>query len=239
MSITLYGFSPAWGLPDPSPFVCKAEILLKMAKLPYTLDTSAALRKAPKGKIPFIADEGVLIPDSSLIRLYLEKKYKVNFDAHVVDDPTRAAAYLAEKYCEDNLYFYILHYRWSDDDRFNHGPRRFFGVVPRPIRPFIIRKVRGDVRKMLHGQGTSRHSDAELMELMQLGLKALSGLLGDRTYFGGAEPCGADASIASMLWGLRCGHFKGSYATALDNHPNLVSYCARMLMRFYPEYATT
>ena len=33
--ITLYTFGPAFGLPDPSPFVLKAEILLKMAGLPY------------------------------------------------------------------------------------------------------------------------------------------------------------------------------------------------------------
>src|SRR5205809_2440263 len=33
--ITLYSFGPGFGLPDPSPFVMKVEILLKMAKLPY------------------------------------------------------------------------------------------------------------------------------------------------------------------------------------------------------------
>jgi hypothetical protein len=33
--ITLKGFGPAFGLPDPSPFVTKVEMLLKMAGLPY------------------------------------------------------------------------------------------------------------------------------------------------------------------------------------------------------------
>jgi len=32
--ITLYSFGPAFGLPDPSPFVTKAATLLKMAGLP-------------------------------------------------------------------------------------------------------------------------------------------------------------------------------------------------------------
>ena len=33
--ITLYTFGPAFGLPDASPFVIKAELLLKLAGLPY------------------------------------------------------------------------------------------------------------------------------------------------------------------------------------------------------------
>ena len=37
--ITLYTFGPSWGLPDPSPFVMKAEMLLKLAGVPYQTDT--------------------------------------------------------------------------------------------------------------------------------------------------------------------------------------------------------
>jgi glutathione S-transferase len=37
--IILYTFGPYFGLPDPSPFVMKAEVLLKMANLPFETDT--------------------------------------------------------------------------------------------------------------------------------------------------------------------------------------------------------
>ena len=36
--ITLYIFGPAFGLPDPSPFVTKIEVLLKMTGLAYRTD---------------------------------------------------------------------------------------------------------------------------------------------------------------------------------------------------------
>ena len=65
--ITLYGFGPAFGLPDPSPFVTKAETLLKMAAVPYRT-ALGNLRKAPKGKLPYIDDDGAVIADSTLIR---------------------------------------------------------------------------------------------------------------------------------------------------------------------------
>ena len=69
--ITLYTFGPQFGLPDPSPFVTKAEMLLKMSSLPYRTD-SDGFRKAPKGKLPYIDDDGERIADSTFIRWHLE-----------------------------------------------------------------------------------------------------------------------------------------------------------------------
>ena len=77
--ITLYSFGPAFGLPDPSPFVMKAEVLLKMAGLSYRADTKG-LRGAPKGKLPYIEDDGERIADSTFIRWHIEKKYGFDFD---------------------------------------------------------------------------------------------------------------------------------------------------------------
>ena len=77
--ITIHSFGPAFGLLDPSPFVTKAEVLLKMAGLPYTTETGG-LGKAPKGKLPYIVDDAETIADSTFIRWYLEKKYHIDFD---------------------------------------------------------------------------------------------------------------------------------------------------------------
>jgi hypothetical protein len=54
--ITLYTFGPGAGLPDFSPSVVKAEVLLKMSGLAYRTDTTG-FRKAPKGKLPYIDDD--------------------------------------------------------------------------------------------------------------------------------------------------------------------------------------
>ncbi len=79
--ITLYGFGPAMGLPEISPFVTKAHILLQMAGLPYETNTNVGgLFKAPKGKLPYISDDGGVISDSTFIRFHIEKKYGFDFD---------------------------------------------------------------------------------------------------------------------------------------------------------------
>jgi glutathione S-transferase len=101
--ITLYTFGPAFGLPDPSPFVMKAEVLLKMAGLLYRTDTKG-LRRAPKGKLPYIEDDGERIADSTFIRWHIEKKYGIDFDRGLPREE-QATAWAFEKLAEDHLYW--------------------------------------------------------------------------------------------------------------------------------------
>src|SRR6187401_2151788 len=97
--ITLHTFGPMFGLPDPSPFVTKADVLLKMSGLPFQA-RGGNFRQAPKGKMPYIEDDGVKIGDSTLIRLHLEKKYSINFDKHL-SSVESGVAWAVEKMLED------------------------------------------------------------------------------------------------------------------------------------------
>ena len=128
--ITLYKFGSNFNLADPSPFVMKAEILLKMADIPYEANTEGDVRKAPKGKLPYIVDNGKIVADSSLIRFYLEETYKIDFDENA-DSNALPSAFLAEKYCEDNLYFLLLSERWLNKANFEKGPKIFFQQIGR------------------------------------------------------------------------------------------------------------
>ena len=79
--ITLYQFHKHFDVPNLSPFCVKVECFLRMAKLEYTIAPVSDARKAPKGKCPYIDDDGKLIADSEMIMDYLENKYQVNLDA--------------------------------------------------------------------------------------------------------------------------------------------------------------
>ncbi len=63
--ITLYTFGPHFGLPDGSPFVTKAMLLLKLAGLPFAEDRGGYGR-APKCKLPYIEDDGEIVADFDL-----------------------------------------------------------------------------------------------------------------------------------------------------------------------------
>ncbi|VVE48150.1 glutathione S-transferase [Pandoraea pneumonica] len=233
--LTLYTFGPAFGLPDASPFVIKAHMLLKLAGLAYQTDRGG-FRRAPKGKLPFIDDDGQIVPDSTLIRLHIERKYGFDFDAGLTPEQ-RGAAWMFEKALEDHFYWHVVQARWCDDENFAKGPASFFKSIPWPVRPaaqaFIRRKVRGT----LQGQGTARYSPQEQQQLLARGAQAAAQLLGDKPYFFGNSPSGADATAFAFMASALAPQFKHPLRDEIEQHPNLIDYVARMQREFFPEAA--
>ena len=232
--ITLFTFGPHFGLPDPSPFVTKAEVLLKMSGLPYRTD-QGGFRRAPKGKLPYIEDAGTLVADSTFIRWHLEKKYGVDFDKGL-SAPERATTWAFEKLCEEHLYWAVLESRWMNDRNFDRGPRQFFNVAPAPVRPFVIALVRRQVRARLKGQGFGRHSRAEIEQLAAHDLDALATFLGDKPHLMGNTPCGADATVFAFIAGTLCPLFESPIYASAARHANLVAYRDRGMAKWFPDF---
>ena len=229
--ITLYTFGPAFGMADPSPFVIKAMLLLKMAGLDFNTDTSG-FKKAPKGKLPYIVDDGKTIADSTFIRLHIEDKYRFDFDDGL-NDRQRGFAWALDKMLEDNLYWVLVNERWNNDENFNRGPVRFFDAAPAIIRPLIIKMVRKKVRRSTFGQGTSRHSPGEIHTLAKRSIGALAAIIGDNRYLMGERPCGADAMAYAIIASLSSHHFNSALIAIIEAHPNLTAYRDRMQKQYF------
>jgi len=232
--ITLYTFGPAFGLPDPSPFVVKAEVLLKMAALPYQVDTGG-FRTAPKGKLPYIRDDDQVVADSTFIRLHIEKKYKFDFDRALTEEQ-RGIAWATEKMLEDNLYWAVVDARWLVDENFAKGPALFFRSMPWFVRSWLVPLIRRKVARNLWGQGTGRHSRAEIELLAAKGIDAVAAILGDKPYLMGDQPCGADATVFGFIQSGLCPRFDTPIRTAIEGHANLGAYVERMKARYYPAH---
>lgn len=231
--ITLYTFGPYFGLPDGSPFVTKAMMLLKLAGLPYVEDRSG-YGKAPKGKLPYIDDGGRRVADSTFIRFHLETTHGIDFDAGL-SKAERATAWAVEKLCEDHLYWVLLDIRWGDPANFKIGPARFFDAVPAPFRGAVANLMRQRVIAAGKAQGLGRHSRSDIAELGRRDLQALSDLLGEKPYLMGATPCGADATVFAFVAGLLAPTFETPVRTFAETLPNLVAYRDRVASAYFPE----
>jgi glutathione S-transferase len=232
----LHVFGPAFGLPDPSPFCMKAIILLEMSGLPYDR-VQGNLRKAPKGKLPLLIDGGEIVPDSSFIRMHLERKHGIDFDKGLSAE-RRGIAWAVEKMLEDHLYWLVVRERWLDPDNFDRGPRRFFEGLPVPLRAPVIALVKRKVRRDLRGHGLGRHSEAEQLILARRSLEALAAILGEAPYLGGDAPCGGDAALGGFMIAGLCEIFESPVSRALREHANLVAYAGRMRERYFGEVQT-
>ncbi len=233
--ITLYGFGPAFGLPDPSPFVVKTEVLLKMAGEPYT-KRRADPRKGPRGKIPWIDDSGRVVPDSTLIRFHLEASRGVDFEKGL-GEPQKGAAWAIEKMLEEQVYWLVVMERWCVPENFAKGPRVYFDAAPALIRPLIIGMVGRQLDKTLLGQGIGRYSLEERTEMGARAAISVSRCLGDKLWLFGDEPCGADATAYAFVASALCPHFEGPIRRAFEKHANLVAYSKRGTARWFPELA--
>ncbi len=230
--ITLYGFGPAHGLPDFSPFVTKAELLLRMANLLYRTDTSD-LARAPKGKLPYIDDGGVVVADSTFIRWHIEKKYRLDYDLGL-DAAQRATAWAFEKMVEDQLYWALLHDRWMIEGNFRKGPARLFDKIPTTLRPLVTAIIRRKVRASLHAQGMGRHGPEEIRTLGMRSINAMADFLADKPFFMGREPTGIDATMFAFVCAVLCPYFDSRLRGAAERRDNLRNYVGRMAARYYP-----
>ena len=233
--ITLYGFGSYLGMPDGSPYVMKAEILLRMAGLAYT-KTTAAPDAGPKGKLPFIDDAGEVVADTVFIRAHIERKYGFDFD-RVLDKTERAEAWAIERMIEDQLYWCCLHMRWGIDENFEKGPAHFFDRAPEAIRDKIRQGARAKVLGYLQAQGMGRHTAEQITALGRRTLDALAALLGKRRWLMGDEPTGTDAALTGMLATLLNPSLDSALRQIGLDHTNLATYIDRAVPHFFSDFA--
>jgi glutathione S-transferase len=236
--ITLYQFPPSFGLPNASPFCLKLETYLHMAELPFTVVGSNAMKNAPKGKMPYIEDQGQKIGDSNLVIQYLKDTYGDRLDDHLT--PTEKAMSLAiGRMIDENLYWTIVHSRWMEPIAWEQVKREYFSEIPPVLRSIIPELLRKSVRKSLDGHGMGRHSNPEIYQIGCADIQALSDILGDKPFFMGDRPSSLDAtaygSLANILW-LPIESPLQDKAKTLQN---LAAFCNRMKERYYMDLVTT
>ena len=232
--ITLYQFPPALGLPNASPFCLKLELYLRMADLPYRNAYTLELHKAPKGKLPWIDDDGMAMADSGLIIDYLKRKYGDPLDGDL-SPLLRARGLAITRLLEEHLYWTVLHDRWITEEGWALTGPGFFGGMPWPLRAIVPIVARRGIRAELRGHGMGRHAPEQIHALGIADVDALAALLGDQPYFLGAQATSVDAVATAFLANILMVPLETPIKAAAAGHANLVGYCRRMAQRYFPE----
>lgn len=235
--ITLYGFAPSFGLPDLSPFVLKAATYMRMAGIEYRM-AQGDIRKAPKGKLPYIEDAGQVIADSSFLVDHCRQKYQDLDQGCSAHD--RAAAVAFKALLEEHFYFVLLSMRWKDDRGWvvlkpNLQQHLRNSGVPGLVAPMVTKIIRKQVLKNAYFQGTGRHTIAEAEQLGLSHLTAVSDWLGDQPYFLGDRPRSIDATVFGFIWSILTPPFEGVVKEGLKSKQNLVDYCNRLRAQYWKE----
>jgi glutathione S-transferase len=218
------------GLVDLSSFVTKVDAYLRLTRLSYRLERHPFLGigNAPKGKLPFIEDDGERVADSGFIISHLKRRHGADLDA-ALEPQDRALSHAIRRMIEEHLYWVLVQQRWRIDENWQHFMSAVFGDgwQADPELSAILPKVRGGVLGQLHGHGIGRHSVDEVWRLGEADVDALSLLLGDQPYFLGNMPTSLDASAFSFLTHLQAGPHS-PVSARIQSYADLTVYCSRM-----------
>ena len=237
--IKMYGYIPAWGLPDVSPFVSKIDCYLRMVGLPYELVKlpDGDLTKTPKGKLPVIEDRGKTISDTVFILEYLKSAYGDPLDAQL-SRAERAVATAFSRMLDESFYWYLVQMRYRRDESFKvYDPIwvTFLDFVPPEQRTGPVKEFRERILHEFFWCGKGRHSEEEVEALARQEYEALSSFLGDKPYLMGKAPTTVDASMYSWLTHAMRVPFPGRIRDYGNSLANLVGYLDRMHDRYYAD----
>ena len=161
--VKLFQPKRAFGLPNPSAFCVKLETYLRMTGISYELGVGDP-REAPKGKVPWIDDDGLVLGDSALIIDYLKQKHGDPLDGRLTPKQ-QATGHVIQKMLEDSLYFVASHAKWVDDEGFAIYSAELFAGMPPEQLEYVPPMVRKRAIEKLNAQGIARHSRDEIHTL--------------------------------------------------------------------------
>jgi glutathione S-transferase len=233
--IRLFQFPRMFGVPNLSPFCCKLETWLRIARIPYEVVDTSDPRKGPKGKLPFIEDGGLRIGDTSLILDHLMRTRGIDLDANL-DASQRSIALLVQRTLEEHYAFVLLYTHFIRDDGWRHT-RANFDSVPAIVRPLVASMVRGRMRKILWTQGLLRHSDEDIIEAGLRDWRAVVVMMSGGPFFFGGTPTSVDAIVFGTLATTVLTPIESPIRDFLRSQPACAAYAERMRAQFFPELA--
>lgn len=238
MTVILYKYGPACGLPDLSPFCIKLETFLRMAHIPYQTQLGFPAQ-APKGKLPYLEHLGKILVDPHLIVDYLTQHFDVSLDA-TLEHQQLSVGRAFRSMIEEHLYFAIVYFRWQHEASWRWYEDIVVQTIQQAGAPLwlaitLTRLSRKSVLKALQIQGTGSLEPATVVDVARQQISAISNLLSSRSYFLDEKPCSIDATVYAFLESILVPPLENPLREHVASLPNLVAYCQRMRERFWKE----
>lgn len=199
--LTLLTYPAAFGVFSASPFCVKTALMLQHSGQTWRRSDMLDPRKMPHQKLPVLRTPDRLVPDSDLIRGWLED-HGAEFD-HGLTDVQKAQSRSMIRMVEEHLYFHIVLDRWGNDEVWPILRETYFAGIPALIRGPASNAIRKSVLKGLGAQGIGRYSQAERLDRVERDLEAVSAYLWQSPFLFGDTPTAADMSLGPMLAAMR------------------------------------
>uniref|UniRef100_A0A8W8KXW2 Failed axon connections-like protein n=2 Tax=Magallana gigas TaxID=29159 RepID=A0A8W8KXW2_MAGGI len=216
--------------PSITPFAVKLETYLRMAKVPYLNENDSVTNRSSKGKLTWIEYNGQEVADSEFCIQFINKTFNIDLDKNFSDEEIGAGRAI-QRMVDEHLHWTVALQRWVYDPKHGIDVRKFLNI-PWPM--FYM--VGNLVKKQSYAQGVGRHSEEEVLQVMDEDLMALSKFLGMKKFMLGEQASQTDCAVFGMLSQIHWHSFGGTGETLYKKYPNLSAYCERMKAKFWPDW---
>ncbi|MBK6513676.1 MAG: glutathione S-transferase family protein [Polyangiaceae bacterium] len=229
--IHLYQLPGAWGVSSVSPFCVKLEAYLRFAGLPFETRFGDP-RKAPRGKVPWLEDDGVVVADSQRAISHLVAKHSVALDERL-SASERTLGHALRRMLEEGTYFGMVWLRWGDPKGWAAYRPILVGMAPPVIGGAVIGLIRRQLLGQLRVQGVGRFEEQEKQELVIRDFAALAQALGDKPFLFGDQPTSFDATAYAFVASLLAFPVSSPARDFAEKCENLVAYKNRVTARYF------
>ncbi|XP_065324748.1 failed axon connections homolog isoform X1 [Gordionus sp. m RMFG-2023] len=231
----IYGTPTDKFIPSPSPYVLKLETYLRMANIPYKIDSNFI--KSTEGKVPWIQYNGLEIADSQGCIDYFNKKLEFDFNKQL-SEREKSVALAFRILAENHLVWCLVMFRFIYCPIHHFLSQLHLTCCQRLAYYLLWPYYKCQVSKKITQNGIGYKTLPQVYAIASADLNALSTFLGNKSYFMGEQPSEVDASIfgiiSQFLWTLPSDNLlKDKFQT---DWTNLASYCVRMKKRFWPDW---
>ena len=229
--ITLYSYPELFGVADNNGYGLKVFAFLRLAGVPFTHEHIFDASKAPRGQLPYIADDGEIIGDSETIIAHLIAKYALTIDAGL-GAAQRDQNLLVTRLLDD-LYWVMSYSRWKDDRYFPAFRDAFMREHP-SLTVEGLQQAREYNAQRYHFQGIGRYAPEAAYARGLADLGVLARLVPADGYVHGSAPTSIDAGIYGFIANIYFFAIDTPLKRFVAAQPNLVRHCNaihRMMMK--------
>ena len=184
-----------WGHPNASPYSLKLETWLRLNGIAYTVVRGFDLKRAPKGKIPWIELDGIRMGDSELIIQFLKKRHALQSG---LSPEQQAASHAFNRLVSEHTAAcmgYARNVQYVEETL-----KAYTGLAALPLGlRLIAKRIRKGPFAKLQARGLGAHSPAEIYQMGIDDMTAIANHLGNKPFMNGDATSDVDASVFAML----------------------------------------
>ncbi|XP_026526360.1 metaxin-3 isoform X1 [Notechis scutatus] len=228
-----------WGLPSVHAECLVVMTYARFSGAPLKINVIDNTWKAPRGSIPLLISDDIVISQPAKILNFLRKqKYNADYDLSSKDGAD-TLAYIA--LLEEKLHPAMLYTFWIEADNYYNLTKPWFASrIPFPLSWYLPRKMSRDAlnRILLTKGGPPLYSITEIEVQIYRDAKEclnlLSNRLGSSPFFFGNKPTTLDAFVFGFLAPLYKAPFlKVQLQEHLKQLPNLCHFCDDILSCYF------